>query len=117
VRELQSLKSTGIGGMGRFDTLVFKKTNINTRHVFEGGDGIPPSNFLSANNLSYLIFPVSLNELVEVFDQNCTRRNEIATNTLRRFVKFLLENVGLKFTDIYTFVDYSQKHPPEIHCS
>lgn len=83
VRELQSLKSTGVGGMGRFDALVFKKTNINTRHIFEGGDGIPP---------------VCLNDLVDIFDQNCTRRNEIATNTLRRFVKFLLENVSLNYT-------------------
>jgi hypothetical protein len=89
VRELQSLKSTGVGGMGRFDSLVFKKTNINTRHVFEGGDDIPP---------------VCLNDLVDIFDQNCTRRNEIATNTLRRFVKFLLENVSTFRRPSYTNV-------------
>lgn len=79
MRELNSLKSSGVGGMGRFDSLVFKKTNINNRHMFMGGDGIPP---------------ICLNDLVEIFDQNCTRRNEMAINTLRRFVKFLLENVS-----------------------
>ncbi|KAI6207292.1 hypothetical protein M3Y99_01851400 [Aphelenchoides fujianensis] len=71
LRELQALKSSGGGiGMSPFDALVFKKSN--------GGDGIPP---------------VCLNNLLEIFDQNCTRRNETAVHTLRRLVKFLLENV------------------------
>ncbi|KAI6215767.1 hypothetical protein M3Y94_00423200 [Aphelenchoides besseyi] len=78
-RELEALKTSGSGsGMSPFDALVFKKSNVTRPHYFNGEDGIPSC---------------KLKTLIEVFDQNCTRRNELAINTLRRFVKYMLENI------------------------
>ncbi|KAI6189127.1 hypothetical protein M3Y98_00429000 [Aphelenchoides besseyi] len=74
-KELQELKASGTGiGLTCLDGLVFKKSNINQEYIFNSSeDGIPSCR---------------LNDLVEVFDQNCTRRNEPAANTLRRLMKF-----------------------------
>ncbi|KAI6215683.1 hypothetical protein M3Y94_00413300 [Aphelenchoides besseyi] len=78
-RELQALKMSGSGsGMSPFDALVFKKSNVRDKYYFHEEDGIPSC---------------ELKKLMDVFDQNCTRRNELAINTLRRFVKYMLENI------------------------
>lgn len=79
VRELHNLKSNPTqSGAHRFDMLHFKKINIINSYDFNGSDDIPACN---------------LNSLVDNFDQNSTRRNDTAINVLRRFVKYLLENI------------------------
>ena len=80
MQEIQALKTTG--HTTRFDGLVFKKANITTLYTFQGCDGIAEC---------------VVNEIIELFDQTCTRRSDSAVNTIRRFVKFLLENVRIFF--------------------
>ena len=85
-RELQSLKAGGaIGNGGRLETLNFKKTNITRQYYFNG------SQDEEGNEIPKCV----VNEHVELFDQNCSRRNESVVSTLRRFVKYLLENVSI----------------------
>ncbi|KAI6203300.1 hypothetical protein M3Y94_00540400 [Aphelenchoides besseyi] len=77
-RELQALKKTNSRDReSQFDDLVFKKELIRREYVFPGGDEIPAK---------------CLNDIVDDFDQNSARRNENALNTIRRFVKYLLEH-------------------------
>lgn len=81
VRELHCMK-TQQQGPHRFDNLVFKKLNITAQYIFPGTSEIPA---------------INVNTLVDAFDQNSTRRHDTAFNTLRRFVKYLLENVSACF--------------------
>ncbi|CAD5206895.1 unnamed protein product [Bursaphelenchus okinawaensis] len=79
VRELHCLKSNGnMNPAHRFDSLVFKKVNVVNEWIYPGTPEIPLRN---------------INDLIDNFDQNSTRKNDTAVNTLRRFVKYLLENI------------------------
>uniref|UniRef100_A0A915EI59 Uncharacterized protein n=1 Tax=Ditylenchus dipsaci TaxID=166011 RepID=A0A915EI59_9BILA len=80
LQELQSTRNSyPEGGINRFDNLVFKKRNIANAYIYPGDDqGIPQAN---------------LNKIADTFDLNGIRRNEGAINTLRKFVKYLLENI------------------------
>lgn len=65
--------------VNRFDSLAFRKRNVTREYIYPGDSfGIPEVNFATT---------------IDRFDLNAIRRNEGAVNTLRRFVKFLLENV------------------------
>ncbi|KAI6215668.1 hypothetical protein M3Y94_00411800 [Aphelenchoides besseyi] len=78
-RELQALKMSGSGsGMSPFDALVFKKSNVTRSHYFKEEVEIPSR---------------ELKDMVGGFDENGTPLNDITTNTLRRFVKYMLENI------------------------
>ncbi|CAD5210126.1 unnamed protein product [Bursaphelenchus xylophilus] len=79
VRELHCLKSGNVlNPAHRFDSLLFKKVNVINQWIYPGTSEIPP---------------INVNSLVDSFDQNSTRKNDTAVNTLRRFVKYLLENI------------------------
>ena len=79
LKEIQALKTNySREGVNRFNNLVFRKRNIEHQYTYPGTNMIPTCN---------------LNELIKNFDLNTTRKNEGSINTLRRFVRFILENV------------------------
>lgn len=83
-REIQSLRASfSAESVNRFDQLVFRKHNIKHEYVYAGDEyGIPE---------------INLSAIADRFDLNAVRRNEGAINTLRRFVKFLLEQASFLY--------------------
>ncbi|KAH7721541.1 hypothetical protein AAVH_11002 [Aphelenchoides avenae] len=81
MHDVQSLRANcacnAAVGPARLDALVFRKRNIVRQYLYPGDGGLPPADF---------------NKLAENFDLGTTRRNEGTVNTLRRFVKYILEN-------------------------